>query len=80
MYFGWFTDCFYKACSSITNYHFSFCLERQWTETDILDRCITTVTVNTMSPALPEKRISDYFSWVFITVPQSKGLEISAAL
>lgn len=61
----------------MTNYHISFCLERQWTETDILDRCITTVTVNTMSPALPEKRISDHF---IITVPQIKGLEISPAL
>ena len=64
----------------MTNHRVSFCLERQWTETDILDRCITIVTVNTMSPALPEKRNSDHFSWVFITVPQSKGLEISAAL
>ena len=64
----------------MTNYHISFCLERQWTETDILDRCITTLTIKTMSQALPEKWISDHFSWVFITAPQSKGLEISSAL
>ena len=64
----------------MTNYHISFCLERQCTETDILDRSITTLTIKTMSQALPEKWISDHFSCVFITAPKSKGLEISAAL
>ena len=53
----------------MTNYHISFCLERQWTEADILDRCITTLTIKTMSQALPEKWISDHFSWVFVTAP-----------
>lgn len=64
----------------MTNHHVSFCLERQWTATDILDRCITTVTVKTMSPTLPENGLANYLSCFFITVPRSKGLEISAAL
>ena len=35
----------------MTNYHISFCLERQWTEADILDRCITTLNKDHVSGA-----------------------------